>query len=201
LSSSKIEIRRLVRDRACGVLVDVQDFFLRALPPAERTRIKETTAQFLGLLTHLGCPVVATIERPVEEKGTLPQTLLLYAKTPPIVLEKEFFDLTAEPRALERVASLGRDQVVLAGSETDVCVLQSCLGLLEKGYEVFVVEDLVFSSSGETDAAIGRMRDAGAVIVTYKTLFHEFLRSVEGSAARRALEGTEFPKALNEYAF
>jgi nicotinamidase-related amidase len=192
---------RARKELCAALLVDVQDFFLRALPPAERTRIKETTAQMVGLFSHLGCPVLATLERPVDAKGTLPSTILAYAKAPPVIFEKDFFDLSREKEIEEGIAALGRRQLVLAGGETDVCLLQSCLGLLEAGYEVFVVEDLVFSSSGETDAAVRRMRGAGAVVLTYKTLFHELLQAVEGSEPRRAIAGPGFPKELDGFSF
>ena len=67
----------------------------------------------------------------------------------------------------------------MAGCETDVCVLQSCLGLLGLGYEVFVLEDLIFSSSRNADAAITRMRSEGVVCSTYKSLYYELIEAVE----------------------
>ncbi len=194
-------MKRLQKELCAGVLIDVQEFFLRSLGPEERTRIKDTTAQLIGLLTHLGCPVLATVERPVEEKGSLPPVLLSHAKVPPVVMEKNFFDLSREPEIAARLEELGRRQLVVAGSETDVCVLQSCLGLLEKGYEVFVVEDLVFSSSPDTGSALDRLRGAGAILLTYKSLFHELLQAVEGSEPRKKIAGENFPEALDKFPF
>src|SRR5262249_1151232 len=75
---------------------------------------------------------------------------------------------------------LGRKQALVAGCETDVCVLQSCLGLLELGHEVFVVEELVFSSARDVAAAVSRMQAEGAVLLSYKTLFYELIAAIEG---------------------
>jgi nicotinamidase-related amidase len=61
-----------------------------------------------------------------------------------------------------------------------VCVLQSCLGLLDLGYEVYVVEDLLFSGSPNVEAAVARMKGAGAIFLTYKTLYYELTESVDG---------------------
>src|SRR4029077_13807761 len=94
--------------------------------------------------------------------------------------EKDFFDLTREKKIADHLARLKRTQVVVAGCETDVCVLQSCLGLLELGYQVFVVEELLFSSSRNVEAAVARMRAEGAVLLSYKTLFYELVAAVEG---------------------
>ena len=70
--------------------------------------------------------------------------------------------------------------MIVAGCETDVCVLQSCLGLIGLGYEVYVVEDLLFSSSSDVNAAIVRMQTNGAIFLTYKSLYYELVEAVEG---------------------
>ena len=69
--------------------------------------------------------------------------------------EKDFFDLTKETKIKAHLTRLKRKQMIVAGCETDVCVLQSCLGLLDLGYEVFAVEELLFSSAQRVSAAQG----------------------------------------------
>jgi nicotinamidase-related amidase len=96
------------------------------------------------------------------------------------IFEKDFFDLTKEKKIADYIARLKKKQVIVAGCETDVCVLQSCLGLLGLGYDVYVVEELVFSSSRNVDAAIARMKAAGAVFLTYKSLYYELIEAVDG---------------------
>jgi hypothetical protein len=79
-----------------------------------------------------------------------------------------------------------------------VCVLQSCLGLLSLGYEVFLVEELLFSSSRNVEAAMARMEAAGAIFLTYKTLFYELLERVDDSrqAQKTLAELGPFPEDL-----
>jgi hypothetical protein len=90
----------------------------------------------------------------------------------------------------------------VAGCETDVCVLQSCLGLLDLGYDVYAVEELVFSSSRNVDAAIARMKAEGAVFLTYKSLYYELLEAVEGGRHRENVLATlgPFPDDLPDAA-
>jgi hypothetical protein len=57
-------------------------------------------------------------------------------------------------------------------------VLQSCLGLLSQGYEVYLVENLLFSASPDVAAAIARMKAEGAIFLSYKTLFYELAATV-----------------------
>src|SRR5262249_56390786 len=86
-----------------------------------------------------------------------------------------------EKKIADYIARLNKKQVIVAGCETDVCVLQSCLGLLDLGYDVYVVEELVFSSSRNVGAAIARMKAAGAVFLTYNSLYYELVEAVEAA--------------------
>jgi isochorismate hydrolase len=172
--------RRIVPDRCWGAVIDVQDFFLAQLGNRTlRTRIETNLLNFARLLAYFRIPMVATLERPVFRKGRVPQRLKRLGETAQ-VFEKDYFDLTREKKIVDHLARLKRTQAIVTGCETDVCVLQSCLGLLDLGHEVFVVEDLLFSSARNVDAAIARMKAEGAVFLSYKTLFYELIAAVEG---------------------
>jgi len=190
--------KRIKLDQCFGVLIDVQEFFLSSLPPAGREHIDRHSSHFLWLLEHLNVPTLATLERPVSEKGGLPAGFKAGK-----VLEKNYFDLTKDKDIASYLKSLGRKQAIVAGAETDVCVLHSCLGLLDAGYEVFVLEDLLFSSSKKVSGAMERMRAEGVVFLTFKTLFHELLQAVDGSEPRLELIAPfgEFPEKLAGFEF
>jgi nicotinamidase-related amidase len=172
--------RRIVRDECCGVIIDVQEFFLAQADERLRARIKTNTRSFARLLSHFRIPIVVTLERPLDRKGTLPREINRHLSGLAETFEKDCFDLTRERKIRDHLARLGKKQVVAAGCETDVCVLQSCLGLLDLGYEVYVVEDLLFSSSRNVEAATARMKAEGAVFLTYKSLYYELIEAVEG---------------------
>ena len=84
-----------------------------------------------------------------------------------------------------------RPTVLVCGVEAHVCVLQSVLGLLREGYEVFLLEDVLFSSEPHTGPAVRRMERAGAIPSTVKTLNYELRLSV---AAPRAEQ--RFPELM-----
>jgi nicotinamidase-related amidase len=116
----------------------------------------------------------------VDIKGSLPKEIAKLLGDRTRTFEKDFFDLCKEKEIKGHLERLKKRQAIVVGCETDVCVLQSCLGLLSLGYEVFVVEELIFSSSRDVDAAIARMQAEGVVFLTYKTLYYELMESVEG---------------------
>lgn len=182
--------QRIVADRCCSLIVDVQSHFLSQVDRARRGPLIAGTANLVRLLAHFGIPLVVTLERPLESKGTLPREIAAHLGTGAQTFEKDYFDLSAEETIAHHLKRLKRPQMILAGCETDVCILQSCLGLIERGYEVFVVEDLLFSSSPDVAAAVSRMQAAGAVFLTYKTLYYELVRSVGGDTLPADLPDT-----------
>jgi nicotinamidase-related amidase len=172
--------RRIVPDDCCGVIIDVQEFFLSQADKRSRSRIKTNTRNFARLLGYFRVPIVVTLERPVDQKGSLPREINKHLSDLAETFEKDFFDLTGEKKIRDCLGRLGKKQIIAAGCETDVCVLQSCLGLLGLGYEVYVVEDLLFSSSQNVETAIARMKAEGAVFLTYKSLYYELIEAVGG---------------------
>jgi nicotinamidase-related amidase len=174
-------VKCIVPDCCCGVIIDVQEFFLSQSDKRLRSRIKTNTKNFARLLGYFRIPIVITLERSVEQKGSLPEEISKHLSDLAKIFEKNFFDLTREKIISDYFGRLKKKQVILAGCETDVCVLQSCLGLLGLGYEVYVVEELLFSSSQNVNSAIARMKAEGAIFLTYKSLYYELVGAVEGS--------------------
>jgi nicotinamidase-related amidase len=172
--------KRIIADRCCGVIIDVQEFFLSQVNKRLRSRIGTNTKNFVRLLGYFRIPIVATLERPIDRKGSFPKELNKHLRQAAEIFQKDFFDLTKERKIKDYLGRLKKKQIIMAGCETDVCVLQSCLGLLNLGYEVYVVEELLFSSSRNIDTAIARMKAEGAIFLTYKSLYYELIETVEG---------------------
>jgi nicotinamidase-related amidase len=194
--------KRIVPGDCCGVIIDVQEFFLLQADKRLRSKIKTNTKNFARLLGYFRVPIVATLERPVDQKGSLPKEINTYLSDLAKTFEKDFFDLTREKTIRDYLGRLKKKQIIVAGCETDVCVLQSCLGLLSLGYEVYVAEELLFSSSRNVDSAIARMKAEGAVFLTYKSLYYELIEAVEGSRHTEKLLETfgPFPDDLPDSA-
>ena len=194
---------RIIADECWGAVIDVQEFFLSQLGNrAARSRIEANTTNFARLLGYFKIPMVVTIERPIDYKGSLPKTLKRQLADRAEFFEKDFFDLTKEKKIASYLARLKKKQVIVVGCETDVCVLQSCLGLLALGYEVYVVEDLLFSSSHNVHSAVARMQAEGAVFLTYKTLYYELIEAVDGARYAEKMFETfgPFPENLPDFA-
>lgn len=177
--------KQIDRHNSFGVVIDVQDFFLAMIDERRQREITVDIGNFARLLGYFQIPLVVTLEKPVKRKGPVPQSIVRNFGAATAIFEKEFFDLTREKKVAEHLRRANKRQALLGGCETDVCVLQSCLGLLRLGYDVFLVEELLFSSTRNVEAAITRMKDAGAVVLSYKSLFYDLVESVDGGRHSR----------------
>lgn len=84
------------------------------------------------------------------------------------------------PKHLQKPQINQRDQIVIAGCESHVCLLQTAIGLLEEEFEVYVVTDACGSRKVvDRDAAFDRLAGAGAELVTTEMVGFEWLRSAD----------------------
>jgi len=161
------------------VCVDAQPgFYPEDLPDRPRALEALARAAWLAALAGvLEVPVVATEEEPERNGGT---SIALPPGTP--VLNKPTFGLAGTPEILQAVRDTGRGTAVLVGFETDVCVYQSAVGLLDSGLRVIAAEDATFSPGEMHARGLARLRDAGVALTHCKALAYEWVRTVEGLA-------------------
>jgi nicotinamidase-related amidase len=149
------------------IVIDIQER-LAAVMPA-----REPVVRAIGILleaaARLDIPVLVSEQYP---KG-LGATVAEVARKLPegaLRIEKTCFSACA-------ALPLIRSQVVLAGMEAHVCVLQTALELAAAGREVFVVGDAVCSRSEANYAnALARLQSAGVVVTNTESVIFEWLR-------------------------
>lgn len=169
------------------VVIDVQPYFLDGWMAGESEPLFARLEFLLALATVYDLPLLATFEQPIATKGWLPERLEPFFPAHGQRFTKQTFNCCGEPSIVAAIDGLGKGQLAVAGGETDVCVLQSVLGLIGAGKQVFLLEDALFSSEPHVGPAIRRMEAAGAIPATVKTLNYELRRSVAAPRAERVL--------------
>jgi len=162
------------------VLVDVQPGFAERIEPQTRDGILERIAFLATAARFCGVPIVASVESP-ERYGDL-HPAVRRAAGDVDAIRKQVFGLAGDPLVGPAVRAAGRGTAVLTGFETDVCVSQSALGLLDE-LRVVVVEDAVGAPGAGHGYGLDRMRRAGVRPLHTKGLFYEWMRTVERSQA------------------
>lgn len=119
----------------------------------------------------LGVPIRATEQYPAG----LGPTVAALAAYPQETLAKTTFSATRDP-GFAALLPAGTREVVIAGCETHVCVLQTALGLLGAGYRVAVAADAAGSRDpADAEAGIARARQHGVDVVTSEMVLFEWL--------------------------
>jgi nicotinamidase-related amidase len=131
----------------------------------------------------LEIPILPTLQVP-EKLGPMPPDLasVLEGIDP---IPKHAFSALRVPEFLKALDDTGRKQVLLAGIEAHVCVLQTGLDLLDAGFGVHVLSDAVFSRTEENHSlALARLHDAGAVVSSIEMALFELIRTSKHPAFR-----------------
>jgi nicotinamidase-related amidase len=160
---------KLEADRTTLLVIDVQEGFRKAIPEFER--VAKATATLVEGAGLLGVPVVVTEQYPKGLGETVPEVAdHLPEDTEPV--EKVVF---SAPEA-DGFDLGGRDQVLICGIETHVCVSQTAIDLLEGGTEVHLVLDAVGSRTGENyRVGLHKMERAGAIVTSVEASLFELL--------------------------
>lgn len=164
------------------IIIDMQDHFLARLPAERAEQMLDRVGWLIEVAKILHVPMVVTAEDSSHLKG-LSEGLLNRLLPRTLVFNKMTFNLAAQPDILRAVRATGRRIAVLVGLETEVCVSQSAIGLLEEDYEVVVVADATDSPGDGHAIGIKRMKNAGVVVTNLKGLYYEWVRTVERNNA------------------
>ncbi|GAP34730.1 isochorismatase family protein [Piscinibacter sakaiensis] len=170
-------LRRLDADRAVLVLVDYQQRLLPALDGGEAA-LADALA-LADLARALAVPVLGTEQNPDGLGPNHPALRERCART----LPKQHFDACedglgaaiADARPLPPGG--GPADVVIAGCEAHVCLLQTALGLRRAGHAVWAVASACASRRAE-DRALGlqRLQAAGVGLVAWEMVAFEWLQ-------------------------
>jgi len=159
------------------IIIDVQQEFLDKMDQEHWLPIVNRITWITEMAARFKVPLVVTAEDTNNYSKTVSRVAEKFPKGTK-EYNKMSFGLTGSPDIMSAVQRTNRKTAVLAGLETDVCVCQSALGLLEKGYRVVALADAVASPGPCHDYGIDRMKNAGVIISSVKGLFYEWLRTV-----------------------
>ena len=194
----------LEADECRLVLVDYQ---LQLLPAVFESDLVSANAVRLAQMARLmHVPLFITEQSPAKLGESLPELRALVLECGGHTLSKMAFSACAEglgeqlrpaprrapaaggnarslPKHLQKalpIATPERNNIVIAGCEAHVCLLQTALELLEQEFDVWVVTDACGSRSERNrDAAFDRLAGNGAELVTTEMVAFEWLRSAD----------------------
>jgi nicotinamidase-related amidase len=162
------------------LIIDMQDRLCAAMPQDCLELAFSNIRRIAEAAQLLEVPMIVTEQYPkglgaTREKvaSALPQDLYFCEKTSFSCCSAIGFEGQLRPTE-------ERPQVVLAGLEAHICVLQTAAGLQHWGYQVFVVSDAVCSRSPQNrENAINRMRQGGISVSNTESVVFEWLGNAD----------------------
>jgi len=165
--------RRLKLNRCVLVVVDVQETFRPLIH--DMGLVIANSRRLMRFGERLEVPVIVTEHYAEKLGGTVPELAGLAAAGDPV--PKISFSCAGDQGFLARLHAAKRDQVILCGIETHVCVYQTARDLLADGFQVVVAADAVSSRQvSNRNLGLAYLRDLGAQIMTTEMIMFELLR-------------------------
>jgi len=157
------------------VVIDVQERLVAAMPEKSRQQTLHNTALLTQAANILKIPITHTEQYP-KGLGTTEEVVRAHLAGT-AAIEKTCFSCFAADGFITAVSLAQRQQIILCGMESHVCVLQTAIELQQAGYQVFVVEDAVCSrQKRHHNNALARLRQAGIIVTNAESMIFEWLR-------------------------
>lgn len=158
------------------LIIDIQDRLAAAMPADVLEKVVKNNQILLSAANELDIPVVHSEQYP-KGLGNTVSAIAEYLPENSQAITKTHFSCSDAPGFNDVIVKHKRQQIIISGIESHVCVLQTALQLQHKGYAVYVVEDAICSRTKSNHKnAIKRLRQSGIVISNVESVLFEWLR-------------------------
>ena len=169
----------LTRESTILIVVDIQGNLARVMD--NQTFLIENNRKLIKGMHVLGIPILITEQNPLG--ATIPEIADLLPGVRAIT--KDAFSCCAEEKFMSAVRAMNRRQILMTGIEAHVCVYQTAMDLLARGYEVHVAADAVSSRTARNrEIGIRRLIAAGAVLTGAEMALFELLKTAADPKAK-----------------
>ena len=116
-------------------------------------------------------------QNPIKLGKTIPNLL---AKNSFNKIEKMDFSLASSKDLLVELNNKKITNLIVCGFETHICIQQSVLEFLQKGYEVTLISDAIGSRNMvDHEISLQRMTQSGAILTTTESIIFELCKTAD----------------------
>jgi nicotinamidase-related amidase len=168
---------KLNADKSVLVIVDVQGKLAELM--YDKDRLFENIRILIQAAEILDIPIIWAQQCPDSLGATVPSVSeLLEEKTEPI--NKATFSCCDNETFIRKLKELSRNQILLCGIETHICIYQTAVDLKAEGRDVTVIADAVSSRTIENkDTGIERLRREQVKISSTEMAIFEIVKTAE----------------------
>ena len=168
--------KRIKREDSILVAIDFQQKLMQAM--YDPKTLEDKVKRFLTGLKALQVPAIVTQQYTKGLGPTVEGVAEALGSFEPV--EKSEFSACGCAEFMEKLEKSGKKTVILIGIEAHICVEQTALDLLEKGYQVVLAADCVQSrEKTNTEISLRRLACSGAIITSYESALYELLQTAK----------------------
>lgn len=163
------------------LVVDLQERLVNAMPEDTRGPAIKNCETLVYLSEQLGLPIGVTEQYPQGLGPTIDDLGTLRGRG----LPKTEFSAWRNPEIRQMIESANRQQWILTGLETHICVFQTARDLIGHGYTVWIPADAVLSRRRDNwEIGLSLLKECGAHIASTESLLFDLLKDGKGALFR-----------------
>jgi len=157
------------------LIIDVQEKIIRAI--FKKDSITKNIKKLIDAYQILEENIFLSEQNPFKLGSTIPELL---PKNGFKKIEKMEFSLANIQEFLEELKNKKITNLIVCGIETHICIQQTALDCLQKGFEVILVSDAMSSRNMvDHEIALQRMIQKGAILTTTESIIFELCKTAD----------------------
>lgn len=163
----------LNRNNSLLHIIDVQERLFNVMH--NKDFIRDNMVRLIKGIQVLDIPIIWMEQYPKGLGSTIPEIKELFPNTQ--ALEKSCFSSCNQEEFVSSINNSGKQKIIVMGVEAHVCVYQTVMDLMAKGFQVEVVADAVSSRTEKNyEFALRIMESEGAKLTTVEMVLFELLK-------------------------
>ncbi len=157
------------------LIIDVQGKIIR--PIFNKDSIIKNIKKIIDAYQILEENIFISEQNPVKLGGTIPELLPIAGFRK---IEKMEFSLAKLEEFLKELKNKKITNLIVCGIETHICIQQTVLDCLQKGFEVILISDAMGSRNRiDHEIALQRMTHGGAILTTTESMIFELCKTAD----------------------
>jgi nicotinamidase-related amidase len=157
------------------LIIDLQEKLLPHI--FNKEKIKYHSNKLVELFVKLNIPIVYTEQYPKGLGSTVNCLKKKLTENNSKKIEKTTFSAYENENLKKFFTQKNKQQVIVLGIESHICVLQTTIDLLENDKQVYIVDECIGSRKlGDMKMGVKRMLNNGASLINFEMIFFELIR-------------------------
>ena len=157
------------------LIIDVQEKIIRTI--FKKDSITKNIKKLIDAYQILEENIFLSEQNPFKLGATIPELL---PKNGFKKIEKMEFSIANKQEFLIELKNKKITNLIVCGIETHICIQQTALDCLQKGFEVILISDAMGSRNRvDHEIALKRMNQSGAILTTTESMIFELCKTAD----------------------